>query len=173
MSGGRKGRPKSRSPRGGNPGGDEFQQALFYAFKLISYRQRSEHELILRLKMKGISPETSEAVTDRLRASGYINDRATAGSLRLRAEEGKFLGLSGARQYLRRMGITREDTDEALEGYDEQTSATRLAEKKMNMLANSPPATARQRLSGYLKRRGFSYETIRITVEAFIEREKK
>ena len=173
MPGGRKGRPKKRAPEGGKPGGDEFQQALSYAFKLLSYRQRSEQELLRRLGMKGFGPEAAEAVMDKLRASGYIDDRATAGSLRLRAEEGKLLGLSGAKQYLMLMGISRVDTEEALEGYDEAASATRLAEKKMNALASFPPDTARQKLSGYLKRRGFSYETIRKTVEAFIDREEK
>jgi len=172
MPGGRKNRIKSRNQGEERPGGDEFQQALSYSFKLLGYRQRSERELIRRLGMKGFGPETAGAVTDRLKASGYIDDRATAGSLRLRAEEGKFLGLSGARQYLRRMGISRVDTDEALEGYDEQASAARLAEKKMNQIKSSPPAEARKKLSGYLSRRGFSYETVRKTIDAFIKEAK-
>jgi len=125
--------------------------------------------MLQRLGMKGFPTTTAEAVTERLRESGYMDDRAMAGSLRRRAEEGKLLGFAGAKQYLRRMGISRQDTEEALEGYDETASASLLAEKKMNALAGFPTRIARQRLSGYLKRRGFSYETVRKTINAFIK----
>jgi regulatory protein len=172
MPGGRRSRREVGIPGEERPGDGELQRALSYAFKLLGYRQRSEQELRRRLLIKGFSKATAEEIARKLSESGYINDRATASALRLRAEEGKFLGLGGARQYLRRMGISRGDTDEALEGYDEMASAARLAEKKMNLLSGSPPAEARKKLSGYLGRRGFSYETVRKTIEAFIKEAK-
>ena len=172
MPGGRRGRRGDGRPGEEGAGGEELQRALSYAFKLLGYRQRSEQELRRRLLMKGFSKATAEEITRRLSESGYMDDRATASALRLKAEEGKFLGLGGARQYLRRMGISRGDADEALEGYDEMASATRLAEKKMNLIAGSPQAEARKKLSGYLRRRGFSYETVRKTIDAFIKEAK-
>ena len=172
MPGGRRGIRGSGGPEEERPGVVEFQEALSYAFKLLGYRQRSEQELRRRLLMKDFSKDTAEEVTRRLRESGYMDDRATASALRLKAEEGKFLGLVGARQYLRRMGISRTDTDVALDGYDEMASAARLAEKKLKLLEDAPVEDARKKLSGYLSRRGFSYETVRKTIDAFIKEAK-
>jgi len=173
MPGGRRNRQGDRVAGGKMPAGDEKQQALSYAFKLLGYRQRSEQELTRRLVMKGFSKTVAEEITQRLRDSGYMDDLLMAGALRRRAEEGKCLGMGGARQYLRRMGISRCDTEEALNGYDEPASAARLAEKKMGLLEGSPPDIARKKLSGYLRRRGFSYETVRKTIDAFIKEAKQ
>ncbi|MCK5088474.1 MAG: RecX family transcriptional regulator [Hyphomicrobiaceae bacterium] len=128
-------------------------------------------ELGQRLRQKGFEAGVSDEIVEKLAESGYIDDRAMAGALRLSAENTKHLGLHGARQYLRRMGISRAHADEALEGYDETESANRLAARKMNALSSCTASVARQRLVGYLGRRGFSYDTIRKTIEAFIKKE--
>lgn len=148
---------------------DEPGRARAYAFRLLGYRQRSEKELKQRLRMKGFPPGVAEATVEKLKETGYIDDRSMAGSLRLMAEERKMLGLTGARQYIRRMGISQSDADEVLEGYDENAGAMKLAQKKMNSLSGYPPRVARQKLMGHLRRRGFSGSTARKIINEFIK----
>lgn len=151
----------------------EFQKALAYAFKLLGYRQRSQRELGQRLALKGFAQPIADKVVNKLRESNYIDDAALAENLRIQAEETKHLGLMGARQYLRKRGIGSDEANEALEGYNENEGAASLVRKKYNKtLKNCPPQIARRRLIGYLSRRGFSYDTVRKTLEAFFKEDE-
>ncbi len=169
---------KMKSKNGKNARGEGVQQdgkkkAYLFALKLLGYRQRSEQELMRRLSMKGFGSEDIGHAIIKLKDYGYIDDKAMAGSLKLKAEERKRLGLRGARYYLKSMGISQENTDEALEGYDEVPGAHILAEKKMRTLGHCPARTARQKLSGYLKRRGFSSDTIKKAINEVLKENEK
>jgi regulatory protein len=142
-------------------GESEVARAVQYAYKLLGYRQRSIRELGERLKIKGFGERSVCEAIERLRGLGYLDDSAFARSLRKKAEDVKLLGNTGARHYLRRMGIPGETVDDALEGYDEAVSARRLLNRKLSALKRLPDAVARRRLLGYLKRRGYSFDTVR------------
>ena len=167
-------KPRRSSQRGGRqrPEQDEFKQALTCAYRLLGYRQRSIAEMTRRLKLKGFDEEVALKVVKKLTEVGYMDDKSMAGSLRLQAEDNKMLGLSGAKQYMWARGIKADDAEEALKGYDERAGARRLAEKKIQKLNGCTTAKARQRMMGYLKRRGFSYDTIKKTIDEFIKETK-
>jgi regulatory protein len=139
----------------------EADKALRYAYKLLSYRQRSIKELGDRLRRKGFSPACVRQALERLEGLGYLDDGALALSLKGKAGDVKLLGSAGARQYLMRMGIPRDTVEDALADYDELAGARRLVEKKMKTLKDYPRAVIRKRLLGYLKRRGYSGDTVR------------
>ncbi len=139
---------------------EERDRALAYAYRLLSYRQRSERELAMRLGKKGFGGETVKETVKRLRDSGYLDDGAFALTLRRRAEEEKLLGSAGAKGYLRRMGIPEDAAEEALAGYDEVVPARKLVRKKLGSMRGVPEAVASRRLAGCLKRRGYSTGTV-------------
>lgn len=139
----------------------EGRKALQYAYRLLSYRGRSEKELAERLQRKGFSPASVHEAVGHLKDDGYLDDGALALSLRRKAEEVKLLGARGAGLYLRQMGIPREVAEEALGGYDELASARKLLERKMPAMGGRPEAVVRRRLAGLLQRRGYSADTVR------------
>jgi regulatory protein len=139
---------------------EEGRKALRYAYRLLSYRGRSEMELAQRLERKGFGPASVHEAVVHLKEGGYLDDGALALSLRRRAEEVKLLGSTGARLYMRRMGIPREVAEVALAGYDEMASARRLIERKLPAMGGGPGDAAR-RLAGLMRRRGYSAETVR------------
>jgi regulatory protein len=140
---------------------EEGRKALRYAYRLLSYRGRSELELAGRLQRKGFGPASVHEALGRLKEGGYLDDGALATSLRRKAEEVRMLGASGARLYMRQMGIPREVAEEALAGYDELASARRLIQRKMPAMGGRPEAVVRRRLAGLMRRRGYSAETVR------------
>ena len=100
---------------------------------------------------------------------GYINDRQFAeqwasGRIRLRG-----FGRRRIEQELRNKGIDREIVGEALGqafGADtEAETAHKEAEKKLNIMKSADRETRRRRLAGFLERKGFSYDVIRIVLK--------
>lgn len=135
--------------------------SLKYALRLLNYRGRSEKELSERLARKGFEPQAIGETVGYLKERGLLDDGAFAQTLKGRAEEVKLLGLFGARQYLRRMGIGDDEAEEALGGYDELPAAEKLMDKKIRTMRGRPLLVQKRRLSGMLQRRGFSAETVR------------
>lgn len=145
---------------------EEAGKAIKYALKLLSYRGRSESELLKRLRIKGFGVEAVESAMERLKDGGYVDDENLARSLKRRAEEVKHLGLGGARMYLREMGIPKDIVEETLKDYDEIASSMRLVNSRSRSASGVPRSVARRRLSGQLRRRGFSAGVARKALEA-------
>lgn len=143
------------------PGSAGPQNALKYAYRLLSVRGRSQKELSARLRQKGFAPEEAGDVIARLLRLGYLDDRARALSLKQTALEGRLMGRAGAIEYLRRMGIGRQEAEDAVQDYDELQGALRLAEKKLKAMGGCPEDVKKRRLIGALRRKGHSVETIK------------
>lgn len=141
--------------------------ALESAFRLLSYRARSESELRSRLLEKGHSDSETDVAITRLLELGYINDAEVARSLVRRCRDIKQLGLTAARRFLRERGISDEVAREALEGYDEQAAAQGYLNKRKVRLSQGPAGDdstqankERRRLASSLMRRGHSPSTV-------------
>jgi regulatory protein len=143
---------------------EESARALVYAYKLLAYRQRSVKELRDRLKRRGFGPRSVDNALAELSRLGYVDDAALARTLGVEAGERKLLGEAGARRFLMGRGVSRETADEALRDYEEEPAAARLVERKRGSFRGVPPEVARRRLLGYLRRRGFSGDTIKKAV---------
>jgi regulatory protein len=144
-------------------------KALDYAYKLLSYRQRSEQELKRRLRMKGYDEDEVREAVGRLQELDILDDPAFARNLRIQSEERKHFGRKGARMYLRRMGIQPGDADEALDGYNELEVARRLVERKRRLIGTLSEAANRRKIIGYLQRRGYSLTTVRKVLRSWDE----
>lgn len=148
---------------------DSRRSALHYAYRLLSYRSRSEAEMVRRLRMKGFDETDVGSAVLRLRESGFLDDKRLAASLKRYAEETKHLSARGARRFLIQRGIPLEISDEAVRDLDELETARRLVEKKIAGWGKHGNSNKRQqtddtmlrKLSGILYRRGYPYGTIR------------
>ena len=148
---------------------DSRRSALHYAYKLLSYRGRSEAELARKLRTKGFDDTDIRSTMLRLKEAGFLDDKRLAVSLKRYAEDSKHLSVSGAKRFLIERGIPADISDEAVKDIDEIETARRLVEKKIagwgrhghtQRRPGSDDARLRK-LHGILYRRGYPFEAIR------------
>jgi regulatory protein len=140
----------------------EVHKARQYALKLLSYRGRSEKELVERLIKKGLTEPLVSSTIRYLKSAGLIDDRVLAEFLKRKALTTKLLGKKGARRFLLDRGIPRGIVDIEL-SYDEKEdieNAKILVEKKLKTLRDCSSETGKRRLYNLLLRRGYSFDTI-------------
>jgi regulatory protein len=137
-------------------------KAKKYAFKLLSYRGRSEKELEDRLVKKGFSKTVASSTTGYLKKLGLIDDKAFAETLRREALTKKFLSNNGAKRFLLSRGIPRVIAEEILSNAknDDIENAKRLVDKKLKSIINYSPLNKKKKLYNLLCRRGYSSNTI-------------
>jgi regulatory protein len=145
-------------------------------------------EVEQRLRKKGYLPGQIEAAITRLSKQGYVDDREFARFWISNRQTFSPRGPRLLRSELRQKGVSQEIVEEILaEHREEQTgraeqaaevasiynlqedapapgtdeaTALALARKRMRLLSNLDPLTQKRRLSGFLARRGYGYDTI-------------
>jgi regulatory protein len=143
---------------------DAVEVAYRRALNFLSYRPRSESEVIKNLRKHNTDENIQREVINRLKNNGMINDRLFAQTW---VENRCELRPRGARllQYeLRQRGVDQEIIDQTLEGLDEQELAYRAAKSKARKLRHSDQDTFRKKLFSFLSRRGFDYGTSAVIV---------
>jgi regulatory protein len=167
---------------------EEVQTAYESALHFLSYRPRSAREVEMRLRKKSFTPEQIADVVARLRRQGYVDDMEFARFWVDNRMAFSPRGPRLLRSELRQKGVPQDVVDAVLEEQSEAQAAARqqaeevaavwgevrdepapgtdlanalaLARKKWRSYANLDPQTARRRLSGFLMRRGYNYETV-------------
>ena len=152
---------------------DAVEVAFQRALRLIGHRPRSEQEVSQRLAKLNFSPDQVEQVIAKLKASNLIEDEKFARMWVENRLEFHPRSLRLIRYELLHKGIAEDHIEQALqETEDEQDLARRAAVAYARRLENYENQVYRNRLSGYLARRGFSYGTIAPLVnELLAERE--
>jgi regulatory protein len=148
---------------------DEVAQAYESAIRFLGNRPRSSNEVRRKLAGKNTPDAVIEIVITRLEAAGYINDLEFARYWVRNREESRPRGSIALRAELRERGVPPAIIDEVLAEQDAVPLALRAAEKKVQSLRGTDRQTFRRKLSGFLMRRGFDYETVRTVVETLIE----
>jgi len=144
---------------------DAFETAHDQALRFLSYRPRSCFEIDRYLQRKGTDPEVIAEVKSRLIRAGLLDDAAFARYWVENREAFRPRGAWGLRYELRQKGIADEVIAEALEGLDPEDSAYRAARGRARSMSHLDHRTFRERIGGFLRRRGFSYGVIRPVVE--------
>jgi regulatory protein len=144
---------------------DGFKRCLNAAFRFLSYRPRSEAETRTRLQKLGYEADEIERVVTQLKQLALLDDAAFAefwmeNRNKFRPRSQRMLKLE-----LRRKGVESEVINEAVEDIDETDNAYRAALTKARTLPVSDYQIFRQRLGGYLQRRGFNYGVINKVVK--------
>jgi regulatory protein len=143
---------------------DSIQAAFDKTLKYLAYRPRSSAEIKRYLREKGVDPRVSERVLDRLRSAGLVDDLAFG---RYWVENRESFGPRGRRllaQELRAKGIGQGLIDEVLTDVDEGTSAYQAAVQRAARYARLDDEAFREKMYGFLRRRGFDYEVTRETI---------
>lgn len=147
---------------------NEFQKLLDRTLRLISRRPRSEREIRDYLKRKKSLPRLIEAVVKKLKQLRQIDDSAFALWWVEQRSTFRPRGKFGLTMELRQKGIDRVTIKKVVEEkVDELPLAKKVAQKKFKAYKNLPREERYQKMSAFLARRGFSWETIRKVVAKF------
>jgi len=134
-----------------------YQKALHF----LSYRPRSSAEVRQNLTKRGFSEVIIEEIFYRLERTGLVNDQEFARAWVENRNTFQPRSRSALRLELRRKGLSEEIIQPVLdEQVDEEALAFEAARKYSRRLAGLEWLEFRQKLSGFLARRGFSYTTL-------------
>lgn len=134
-----------------------YQKALHF----LSYRPRSSAEVRQNLTKREIAEPIVEETIARLQRAGLVNDQEFARAWVENRSTFRPRGKSALRMELRQKGLSDEIVQSVLEeGVDEEALACEAARKQARRYAGLEWPVFRQKLSGFLARRGFSYTTL-------------
>ncbi|HSM57245.1 MAG TPA: RecX family transcriptional regulator [Candidatus Sulfomarinibacteraceae bacterium] len=144
---------------------EAYERAKKSAFRFLSYRPRSVTEVRQNLLGKEYDPVLVERVIDYLRHNDYLDDEAFAHYWVEQREAFKPRSRFALRQELYQKGVARAVIDQAVEDVNETAAAERAAAKRARRWAHLPYDEFRQKVAGYLQRRGFKYAIVKPVVK--------
>ncbi len=140
---------------------DAYEKAFQKAVRYLSYRPRTEQEVRKKLSDQEFPEELIEAVGERLTELGIVGDENYArfwieNRSAFRPRSHRLLALE-----LIRKGVSSEIIDQALENAeDDESLAYKAGLKHTRRLESLDWNDFRKKLSGFLGRKGFSYDVI-------------
>lgn len=143
---------------------DASEMAYQRSLHFISYRPRSTTEVRKYLVEHQIPEEKIDAVLDRLKNNGLLDDNQFAETWVENRSEFRPRSRRALAYELRMHGLDDQIIQETLENVDEEAMAYQAALKKSRNLENLEWQEFRKKLSGYLARRGFGYDIIQPVV---------
>jgi len=140
---------------------NEIGKSLDCVCHFLSYRPRSEKEIRDYLRKKEVEEKIVEKVVSRVKKLGYLDDLEFVRWWVEQRSTFRPRGKRALRAELRQKGIAPEIIDKILNSVvDEVSLAQKAIQKKINEYLELPPRKSRQKIAAYLRRRGFSWETI-------------
>jgi len=151
---------------------DKLQRCLNAALRLLGYRPRSEKELKQRLQRHGFESDCIDKALDKLKEQGLVDDIAFARFWKENRETFSPRSRRLTRLELRRKGLSGDVIEQVIGEIDDSASAYQAALKRAPRLAGTDFQEFRQRLGGYLGRRGFNYSIINEITERVWKEQK-
>ncbi|OGM03512.1 hypothetical protein A2715_00490 [Candidatus Woesebacteria bacterium RIFCSPHIGHO2_01_FULL_39_32] len=149
----------------------EFQQIYDKILRFGSLRPRSENEYIYWLRKHKVHKSLHEELFNRLKRLDFLNDKKFAAwwvdqRQTFRPKSKRILNYE-----LISKGIKKEIINEVLDeaNIDEVAQAKKLIEKKKYIWEKLDDSTARKKMSEYLARHGFGWETIKTAIKRIDE----
>lgn len=124
---------------------------------------RTRGQLAEMLARKEVSEEVAESVLDRYTELGLVDDAAYAEAFTRSRHEHKGLGSRAIAYELRRRSVADDLVQEAvsaLDGEQEQRTASRLAVERQARMASLPREVQARRLAGFLARKGYGGDVV-------------
>jgi regulatory protein len=144
---------------------EQLEEAREKALRFLEIRPRSEQELRRALQKKRYPEEIISEVLTRLGDVKLVDDRDFA-TFWVENREGFKPRSKRALQYeLHQKGVSSEEIARAVKQVDERDSAYRAAHSKALRYKDLDAQSFREKLSGFLARRGFDYAVTRETVK--------
>lgn len=151
---------------------EEQFRAQNYALNLLSYRARSEREIMERMQQKGYESSVIEDTIAYLKEQGYLDDYAFAEMfIRDKSELNKY-GQNRIRTELYKKGVAREVIngliEEMIDSNSEYEKAKELAEKKIKSYQKDSKQAQHRKLNGFLIRKGYPYDVVSRVVKELV-----
>ena len=137
---------------------DERHKAYDQALRYLSFRARSRQEMERHLSGKGYLPEVVTATIERLHRESYLDDEAFARFWLENRERFRPRGQRALRYELRQKGIADDLIDSLLTDVDEDELAWNAVAGKLTQWQHLDEQGLKQKILGFLSRRGFNYE---------------
>jgi regulatory protein len=144
---------------------EQTEKAKKSAFRFISYRPRSVYEVQSNLQRKKFDEETVDLVVEYLINLDLLDDAAFARYWVEQRETFRPRSRFALSQELSQKGINRKIIEEVLEEVDERAAALRAVDKQAHRWTGLPEDAYKEKMAGFLQRRGFPYEIIREILE--------
>ena len=144
---------------------DAVEVAYDRALNYLSYRPRSRAEIEAYLKRRRVPPISIQTVMDRLVGAGLLDDEAFAQYWVENREHFRPRGIRSLRFELRQKGVPDAVIDKAITNIDETESAYRAGRERARRLRRLDYQQFRRRLGGFLQRRGFGYDVVKVIVD--------
>lgn len=160
------------------------QFEIYYnsALRFLSFRSRSEKEVReylkgrkSRNKVEEVDQEIIEKIITKLTEQKFLNDFEFAkqwveSRMRFRPRSQKLLAFE-----LKQKGISQDIIEQIFNfqfsTFSEKEQIQKLIEKKIEKYKGLPRQEIFQKLSGFLARRGFDYNTIKISIDDILKKE--
>ncbi len=139
---------------------DSTNEALRFALKLINLRDRTEWELIQKLKTRGFSDKVIGQTIERLKELSLVDDRRAAEALINYAVQVRGLGSRGLRRFCHERGLDEVVLEGLIPAEEDEQRAEALVLKRLPSMKGLDRGKAYRRLYGYLYRRGYPSEVI-------------
>lgn len=143
-----------------------IKRAKMRAMYLLNSMGRTEHQLRQKLMQGEYPPEVVEEAMNYVKSFGYIDDMAYARSFILGRKDRK--SRREISRSLREKGISSEIIEAVFEEcYEEEDpkAAIEALLRKKNYDADSADRLQKQKMIGYLARKGFCYDDIRQVIQ--------
>lgn len=156
---------------------DEFEKYYNKAIRFLSYRPRSEKEVMdnltnrrSRKKVEEVDQGVIEQVINRLKEQRFLNDEEFARWWIEQRMEFKPRSLSLIKRELKQKGITNELIEKAVDGsllmvHSDSEQAKRLVAKKIKKYKAIPKQEIYQKLGRFLAQKGFDWNTIKQSID--------
>ncbi len=142
-----------------------------YAFRLLSFRQRSEKEIHMALKRKGYNEENISHTIDYLKQNKYIDDEYFTKSFIADKQNLNGYGSQKIKYELIKKGISKETIEKHLikDNQEEYELALQVASKKLNSYKDQDKNSTWNKLGGFLQRKGYSFDIISKVLRTLLE----
>ena len=152
------------------------KNTLSYAINLITKHSYSTFDLKRKMLQKGYENHQIEKTVEYLQTYGYLDDMQYAQNYIKDKTRFNNYGSIRLKNELLNKGIDKKIVEDALEQffdndsikYDEYTAAKELAIKKMNSYEKDDKAAKYRKLSGFLIRKGYSYDIVNQVVSELL-----
>lgn len=137
---------------------DQYETAYLRALHYLDYRPRTQAEIERKLKEHEVPDSVILSVLERLTELGLVNDARFAEAWIENRTEFRPRGRRVLKSELRLRGVDEELIEQSLEALDEEALAYQAGLKYVRKLEHQDWQKFRQKMLGFLARRGFSYD---------------
>jgi regulatory protein len=144
---------------------EQLKKAKAVALRYLAFRPRSCKEVSEKLVQEGFITPIIESVVVSLADYGYLNDQKFAEGLAVHLLENKKFGFMRIGAILKDRGVSPElvkaTISELQQNYSEEQTAFQIMKRRFsNFNIHQAAPKDKNRLIQFLRRRGFSWETI-------------